>query len=117
MLPAMNQQEHITEASAERAVYFLRDTAEKYGASRGHMAFADANLRRVKSLQMLAETEGSVADREAKAYASNAYLDAIVQLKDATTDYEVLRAQREASQFAIEFWRSLNSARKQGVNL
>ena len=96
---------------------FLRDTAEKYGQSRGYLAFADANLRRVKSIAMIALTEGSVADREAKAYSSPEYFQAMTEVQSATTDYETLRAQRDAAQFTIEVWRSQNSARKQGVNL
>lgn len=94
----------------------MRDSAAQYGAARGHLAYCDANLRRVKSLEMV-ELEGSIGDREARAYASEAYRQAIEDLEDATADYETLRAKREAAVMTIEVWRSQNSGRKQGVNL
>lgn len=96
---------------------FLRDSAQGYGEARGYQAFCDANLRRIKSLEMLAISEGSVADREARAYGSDAYLKAIQELQGATAAYETLRAQREAAVMTIEVYRSQNSARKQGLQL
>jgi hypothetical protein len=102
---------------AEAAVMMLRDTAAEYGKARGYMAFCDANLRRVKSIQMLSDSQGSVADREARAYASDAYLEAITQLQEATAHYETLRARREAAAMGIEVYRSQNSARKAGINI
>lgn len=106
----------ITNERAEFAVEFLRDSAIEYGTARGHQAYCDANLRRVKALEMLG-AEGSLGDREAKAYASAAYQEAIEDLQDATAAYETVRAQREAAVMTIEVFRSQNSARKQGINL
>lgn len=109
--------EMISEERTEAAVEYLRDSAKRYGQARGYQAFADANLRRIKSLEMLAISEGSVADREARAYASAPYLQAIMELQNATADYETLRAKREAAVMTIEVYRSQNSARKAGINL
>ena len=105
----------IDEDKVEAAVWYLRNSADSYGPARGHLAFSDANLRRVKSLKMLQE-QGSVADREARAYASAEYLEAIEQLQNATADYETIRAKREAAVMMIELWRSQSSARKQGIS-
>jgi hypothetical protein len=107
----------MTENEAEKAVYFLRDSAVPYAKARGYLAYCDAALRRVKSLQILEVSEGPMAEREAKAYASEAYLKAITELQGATYEFEKYRAQREAAGFAIELWRSQNSARKAGINL
>lgn len=107
----------ISDERAEAAVMMLRDTADDYGRARGWQAYCDANLRRVKSIQMLNDTAGSVADREARAYASEAYLNAITELQNATASYETLRARREAAAMGIEVWRSQNSARKAGINV
>lgn len=98
----------------ERAVEFLRDTADQYGQMRGRVAYTEANLRRVKSLEMLGR-EGGVAAREAEAYASPAYLAAMEDEQNAVAEYETLRAKREAATMTIEVWRSQNSARKAGI--
>jgi hypothetical protein len=103
----------IDEERVENAVYYLRDTAKEYGQSRGRAAYADANLRRVKSLEMISKS-GGVGEREAAAYASEAYKDALEQMEDAVASMETIRALREAATYTIEVWRSQNSARKQG---
>lgn len=104
----------ISEERAEAAVEFLRDTAERYGEARGYSEFCDANLRRVKALEM-ASKAGGVGEREAAAYASTAYGAALEDMQNAVADYETLRAKRDAAQMTIEVWRSQNSARKHGV--
>lgn len=103
----------IKEATVEKAVDFLRDTATPYGKARGHAAFADANMRRVKALQMVGRP-GSAADREATAYASAEYLAALEQLENAVAESETLRARRDAAEMTIEVWRSQFSASKRG---
>ena len=104
---------------AEKAVEYLRDSAGKYGKARGYLAFCDANLRRVRALEMLngGGDDESLGLREAKALASTPYHNAIIELQNATADYETLRAKREAAVMTIECWRSQASAAKQGLNL
>lgn len=105
-----------TDKLCEKAVNFLRDSADRYGTARGAQAYCDADMRRVKALELL-KHDGSLGEREAKAYASEAYKKAMEALEDATATVETVRAKREAAVFTIEVWRSANSARKQGVNL
>ena len=40
----------ISSDQAEKAVFFLRDSATAYGSQKGYQARCDANLRRVKAL-------------------------------------------------------------------
>jgi hypothetical protein len=105
-----------TEEQVERAVLFLRDSAAQYGKARGHQEYCDANLRRVKSLCMLANA-GTLGEREAQAYASADYLGAMEALENAVAEYETLRAKREACVMLVETWRSQNAARRQGINV
>ncbi len=106
----------IDEQRVEKAVEYLRDTAQDYGKARGRASYMEANLRRVKSLEMIAKS-GGVGEREAAAYASEAYKDAMEQMENAVADVETIKALREAASYTIEVWRSQNSARKQGANL
>ena len=104
----------IDEERVEGAVEFLRDTAKQYGQARGRAAYMEANLRRVKSLEMVGKT-GGVGEREAAAYASETYKDAMERLENAVAEVETAKALREAAVLTIEVWRSQNSARKQGI--
>jgi hypothetical protein len=103
----------IKEERVEKAVEFMRDTSKPYGSARGHVAFCEGNLRRVKALQMVGRP-GSAADREATAYASSEYLTALEGLQNAVAESETLRAQRDAAEMTIEVWRSQFSASKRG---
>jgi len=106
----------IDEKRVEGAVEYLRDTAQDYGKARGRASYMEANLRRVKSLEMISKP-GGVGEREAAAYASEAYKAAMEQMENAVADVETIRAMREAASYTIEVWRSQSSARKQGVNI
>ncbi len=104
----------ISQDRVEKAVEYLRDTADMYGQARGHAAYCENKLRRVKALQML-DKAGSLGDREAHAYASEEYGMALEEHRNAVADAETIRARREAASMTIEVWRSQNSARKAGV--
>lgn len=104
----------ITEEQADRAVNYLRDSADDYGKACGRLAYLDGNLRRIKALEMLT-AKGTLGEREAQAYASDAYKQALEQLEEATATRETIRAMRDAAQARFEQWRSENSARKAGV--
>lgn len=104
----------VTDEQAEKAVDYLRDTADPYGKTCGRLAYMEGNLRRIKSLEMLGTT-GSLGDREAKAYASEAYKEALEQLENATAERETIRAMRDAAQCRFEQWRTQTSARKAGI--
>lgn len=107
----------IIEENIERAVDFLRDTAKEYGQLKGHSVYCEKNLSRVKALEMLNISEGSMASREAQAYGSESYRAAIVELQNATAEYETLRAQRDAAAIKIDVWRSQASAKSKGIDL
>jgi len=107
----------ITEERAEAAVEYLRDTADLYGQTCGREKLSDLSLKRIKALQMISAPPGSVADREAFAYASADYKAAMEEAKDATAERETVRAKRQAAELTIEVWRSQYSARKAGINL
>lgn len=103
----------ITDEQAESAVEYLRDTAEELGRKRGAMEYREASLRRVKALQMLT-FEGSLGDREARAYASSDYREALEDHQNAVAEYETLRALREASDWELRVWQSEKSSYRQG---
>ncbi len=104
----------IDQEAAERASQFLVDSAFKYGAARARMFKADKMLNHVKSLAFIHSDAGTAAAREAEAYASQQYLDAIEELRAATEEAEKLKAAREAAEVRVDLWRTI-SARQRGA--
>jgi hypothetical protein len=103
----------ITDDRAEAALEYLRDTAKQIGLARGALAYRDASLRRIKSLELL-KAEGSLGEREAQAYASDAYKEAIEALENITAEYETIRALREAADLTIRVWQSQQASARVG---
>ena len=104
----------ISEDRVERAVTFLRDSAEEYGQARGSVAYCEKALNRVKALEMVSH-KGGLGEREALAYSSAAYLEAMEALQNAVADAETIKAKREAAELTIEVWRSQNSSKRAGI--
>jgi hypothetical protein len=99
----------VDQERAAGAVEFLITSAAEYGAAKAEAIRAETMLRVVKALAMKSCDEKSAAAQEREAYASEPYLQAVDDLFDATRAAETLRAQRDAAQATIEFWRSRNA--------
>jgi hypothetical protein len=102
----------IDQERAEKAVEYLINTAAKLGSAKAGAIRAEAMLRHIKALEMRASDEKSASAQEREAYASDKYLAAIDELFAATRDAETLKAEREAAQATIEFWRSSEASRR-----
>ncbi len=68
----------------------------------------------VISMAKLASNEKSDAAKTTEAYASEAYLNWVVDHVDAVGEREITRLHRMSAEKKFEFWRSLNSARSKG---
>lgn len=106
----------LTQERAEAALDFLANTDKEYGRLRGLVSGLDESRRIVKANEFLLN-QGSAAMREQLAYASINYVEHIEKYESAVAEFETLRAQRLTAQTQIEMWRSVNSARKQGMVL
>jgi hypothetical protein len=102
----------VDQERAEKAVEYLISTAGKLGTAKAEAVRAEAMLRHIKALAMRSSDEKSAAAQERDAYASDKYLVAIDDLFAATRDAETLKAEREAAQATIEFWRSSEASRR-----
>lgn len=102
----------ITAQRATGATQWLVENAPKIGTAKAEMQRADNMLRVVKSLSIAASDAKTVGEREAEAYASQRYQDAVNALFEATRTYETLRSYQTAAQYVADMWRSMNSAQK-----
>lgn len=73
----------------------------------------DRNLKIVRAHEFL-KAEGTVAERESKAYSSEAYKAAHNALSEAEANDLLLRNERSTNTMRFEYWRSMNANRRQG---
>ena len=105
--------ESVDEQSVERALNYLRDTAGELARAQAHVKYLEHKLKVVKGEQYQ-DAQGTVAEREASAYTSQAYKDVLEELKDAWYQSEELKALRMAAELRIEVWRSLEASKRYG---
>ena len=103
----------ISEERVERAVEFIRDHADELGLYIG-MCKGLEQKRKVVHGQAFLESQGTVAEREAKAYSSALFKACADEIQNAWADKETLSIKLKAAELTIDVWRSQNSAKNRG---
>jgi hypothetical protein len=96
----------ITDEQVERALDFLRDSAETIATAKADMIHAEEYRKSLKALLASHSDEKSEAAKERSAYADPRYLEHLDKHREAVREYEKMRATREAAGAKIEAWRS-----------
>lgn len=100
----------ISDDEAERAVDFLRDSAEKAAHARAERAFAEEYRKSMKALIMSHGQDGqSMALQERNAYANEKYIAHLGAIRDTVFQDELMRAQREAAHAKINAWQTMSA--------
>jgi hypothetical protein len=95
----------VTDDGVERALSYLRDSAQAIGAAKERMVLTSKMREHVLALEMK-KHDGSAAAQEREAKASDKYKEAIIDEAKAAGAYEYMRALREAAAAKIEAWRT-----------
>jgi hypothetical protein len=94
------------EINPEKAIRYIQEHAEKYAKAKGDVAFTENYLKVIKSQQMNKSESSSLGQREADAYASTDYLQAITANKQAVEEEAHLKWMLTAAQARIEVWKT-----------
>ena len=96
----------IPEKTVELAFEWLKDNAEASAAAKAAKIRAEHRTRQVRAEMYLAAEGGTVADREAKAIASEDYDKAVDEECKAVEADEFHRNQRNRCEAIIDAWRT-----------
>lgn len=95
----------MSERDPHAAVDYLIKTAPRFGKAKAERMYVENFLRSKKSL-LMAEQEGSIAAKEAYAYAHPEYRELLEGLRAAVEAEETLKWKMTAAELSIEIWRS-----------
>ena len=95
----------VTDQELEKALDWLRDSANDVGEAKRRSVLASNMLRHIKALEMK-KHDGSAAAQEREAYASDAYKRALYEDAVAAGEYEKMKALREAAALKIQAWQT-----------
>ncbi len=96
---------------AEKAAEFIRDHAEQYGKLVGRCKALEHERKIIKSIRFL-EASGTMAEKEATAYASIKFKAICEDIEAAWTDKTIIETKIKAAELTIELWRSLNASNR-----
>ena len=101
----------ITQDRMESAMEFLAETDKPYATGKAELERSEIARKRARATAFLT-TDGTVAERHAKAEMVPDVLEADDRYIAAIETFETLKARRERAQIVIEIWRSLNASRR-----
>jgi hypothetical protein len=103
----------LDENRVELALTRLADTNELHAALGGQTDYLDKGIKQAEAHAFLL-AEGTVAERNAKAVASQQYKDALDAWLEARVQFKKIDNERQHEQRVIDIWRTLSSNRRQG---
>lgn len=98
-------------ARAEKAAEFIRDHAEKYGDLVG-LCKALEQKRKVVHGEQFLKAAGTVAEREATAYASLEYRQICEDIRNAWADKETIATKIEAARITTDLYRTSEASNR-----
>jgi len=101
----------ISDARADEAFEYLRDTTDSIGAAKGELERSEILRKRVRKRCFLT-SEGTVAQREALAETDMTVESADERYVEAVTAYATLSAKRDIESIALDVWRTESANRR-----
>ena len=106
--------EFISEAEIEKALNYLRDTAEPYAKWKSRMKFLELHRKSVRAAEILGATGNTMAENTQKGEASKAYKDILKEYEEAVYEFTLIDARRNAAESKISAWQTVSSSNRRG---
>lgn len=103
----------ISEDRLQKSLTYLAETDRSAAAAKAEMLGYEHQEKTVLGVEFLSAT-GTVAEREAKARTSAAYLEWRDKYEKAVLEYETLRTKRNTETLMVEVWRTLQANQRKG---
>lgn len=97
----------------QKALEYLATTDGPCAQAKALLSGLEESTRAIKAMEFI-KSSGTNGERDAMAYASEAYRLHIKKIEEATYDYELMRNKRSTEALIVEVWRSENANRRHG---
>ena len=106
--------EFITDVMVEKALDYLRDSAEDYAKWKARMKYLESHRKSVRAAEVLRATGKTISENSHRGEASEAYKSIVKEYEEAVYEFTLIDAMRNAAETKIDVWRSISSANKRG---
>jgi hypothetical protein len=93
----------ISDDYVEKALDYLRDSAQEYAQSRSAEKFYEGKLKRLEAIHFMEQTSGAVEAKRMAARASEEYGQCLEDYKESKYNAELLSAYREAAKMKVSW--------------
>lgn len=107
----------ISEDRLEKALKYLATTDEECAELKAEVSRREYACKLARARELVLAAGSSVEVRKAIAEQSQSVIDAEDLLANAIVDFEKVKAKRQTEELIVEVWRSVLSARKQGMDI
>ena len=108
--------ERLDEHSAQKAVDYLRDTAESTAQARANRVYMEESRKSLKAIIMKEHASLPVSAQEREAYADKLYIEHLGGLEQAVFNEQKALFMREAASAKLEAYRT-QSANYRGIKV
>lgn len=102
-----------TESDIAKALHYLALTDEQFAKETARVKAMEFYIKTIKAVAFLA-ADGTMAEKEATAYADKSYQAWIEDYENAVADRETTAAKRKRAELTIEVWRTCAANRRIG---
>jgi len=102
-----------SEDRLQKALTYLAETDEPAAKAKAYVKGLEQRRKTVKAFAFLSAA-GTMAEKEAKAYASPEYEEVTQAIENAVADAELYFNKRSTEMLIVEVWRSVNAGRRKG---
>ena len=99
----------ITDDDVEKAIDYLRDSADEASQARANRVYMEEYRKSLKAMIMKEHTQLPVSAQEREAYADKRYLSHLLGLQQSVKEDEYRRFLRVPADAKIEAWRSFQA--------
>ena len=109
----MSLEKNLTEDRVEQALIVLSQTDDQHAEFEGELKRSELALKQVKAHVFLQAT-GTVAEREAKAEASEEYAKAVNEWVEKYKKFKLLHNERQHEILVSQIWQTYSANRRKG---
>lgn len=109
----MSDLEHLNDSRVEKALIYLSSTDEEHANLAGEVKRLEEGIKQAKAHSFLL-SDGTVAEREAKALDSVSYKSAVEEWVEVFKEFKILDNKRQHEIRITEIYQTLSANRRKG---
>jgi len=106
--------EFVTDEMVEKAINYLRDSAEPYAKWKSRMRYLESHRKSIRAAEVLRATGKTISENAHRGEASEAYKEVLKEYEEAVYEFTLIDAMRNAAETKIDLYRTVSASLRRG---